>query len=765
MNLTPKRTPRCTLAFASLLSLAALAPAQTSTPTGAAATEDVEQLPPFEVSSKRSPGVYVQEDVTSVTKFAVPIIDVPQNIFVFNRQFLEDLNVGALRDALVYNASMQGGVYSVGGSYRGFSNQQKLKDGFIMSAFFDYDAVHFERIEMLKGPSAVMYGRTEPGGITNYVTKRPLPGQNFARINIGTGRNNKNTRKNATLDMNTTLPGFGDNDMAIRITGATREYEDSKDSQTENGAQKQNSIRLAMSQWLTDRTRIYASYMFYQRDFETQFGRYASFAVGVPQSTPGHTIPFSIVYGRDPFEDYGYGRHFYWQFNDTQLIVDHKLAENLDFRFGFNLHKRTNEDYLLNVSATTVDGQGAIRQIGINKNKDDVYYPDAQAHITWRPRPDHNVLFGYSRNWQYLDQKQWFNSRNPDGTPFSRTYIPAQGIPRSLPSDVAYIPTAHNRQTVVFDTATLNYHGGYLENKLHIMAGVAYNTTETTFRASALRPVPPPAFSTDDVNPQIGAIYKLSPEISIFSLGSQSTQYTFTRNSFGEYFGPITGDGLEGGLKFAFRDNTLNGTLTYYTVDQSNNVVFDPLAESLSYRQSVQAGSPNPALLGDQVAGGTTQSKGVEFEINGAITPNWNLQFSYAYNKQVFKSNPNPLVEGTLVAGQQPHTVAMFTRYDFREGPVSGLYIGGGVVWFDKSFGGFSPGSNNTRTFWRDGTMRLDFITGYRFQAFGRENLIKFTALGFNEPKNFTSGFDPARNDVYYLKAKPILQLDYAITF
>lgn len=762
-----KQPPACVsrplIALALTLTVTSL-PAQPAR-SNAASQEAAEQLPPFEVSSKRSPGVYVQEEVTSVTKFAVPIIDVPQNIFVFNRQFLEDLNVGALRDALAYNASMQGGVFSVGGSYRGFSNQQKLKDGFIMSPFFDYDPAHFERIEMLKGPSAVMYGRTEPGGITNYVTKRPILGTQFARFGFGLGRNNKNTRRNANFDINMNTSGLGAHPLALRLTAAHRLYEDSKDSQTDNGMQKQNSIRLAASQWVTNSTRVYASYMFYQRDFDTQFGRYASFAVGVPQTTPGHTIPFSILYGRDPFEDYGYGRKFYWQFNDTQVIVDHKAASNLDFRFAFNLHKRTNEDYLLNIAAATLAGQGAIRQIGVNKNKDDFFYPDLQLHAVWKPGPDHNVLAGYSRNWTFMDQKQWFNSRNPDGTPFSRTYIPSQGIPRSLPGDIFYLPTAHNRQTIDYQTLTLNYHGGFLQNRLHVMAGIAHNDTTTEFRRSALVPNPPPDFSTDDFNPQVGAIYKVTPEVSIFALASQSTQYTFTRDSFGNYFGPITGDGVEGGFKFAFLRNTLNGTLTYYTVDQSDNVVFDPLAESFSFRQSVQAGSPNPALRGDQVAGGTTQSKGVEFEINGAITTNWNVQFSYAYNKQTFKKNPNPVIQGTLVAAQQPHTVAVFTRYDFREGAARGLYLGAGVIHFNKSYGGFSPGSNNTRTYWADGATRLDFIAGYRFQAFGRENLLKFTALGFNGPKNFRAGFDPARNDVYYLESKPILQLDWAITF
>lgn len=765
MNPPLRLSPRLTalLGFTSLLASASTSPAQTANAPAAGRDETV-QLIPFEVSAKRAPAPYVQDEVVSVTKFAVPLIDVPQNIFVFTRELLEDMSVGEMRYALAYNASLQGGPFSVGGSYRGFSNQEKLKDGFKMSAFFDYPPAHFERIELLKGPSAVMYGRTEPGGITNYVTKRPIPGRTFATFKLGIGKNNKQTRQHYEFDLNQSFTAPGAKTIDVRITGAHQEFEDMVSGSTANGKSPQDSIRIAATTWLTPQTRLYVNYLYYERLYHTQFGRYAAFAVTVPQTTPGHSLPFALAYGRDPFEDYGRGREFSWQYNDTQAILDHKFSNTLDFRFGFNLHKRTKEDYLLVVAADTTR-PGNIVQTNINKDKSDAWFPDAQANVIWKPAPGHNVLVGYSHNWFFTDDKVWNQQRNGDGTPFRRSYNPAQGIPGALPGDVAYINTAVNRTERAYGSWIANYHGAFADGRLQLMAGIAHNRVEESYPRTPTRPNPPRDFNTTDTNPQIGAVYKLTPNYALFALASQSTQFSITQNSFGEYFGPVTGDGLEGGLKFQLAQNRVHGTLTYYYTEQSDVIVFDPLAESLAFRQSVQAGAPNPALRGDQVPGGTTSSEGFELDVSGAITPQWNVTFSYAHNDQKLKENPNPVLRGTRVVNNEPNRVGLWTRYDFAGDAAKGLFVGGGVVWFDKAYAGFAPASNNTRTYWRDGTTRLDVILGYRFRALGRDQQIKLSGFGINQPRSFTAGYNPAVNDFYYLKSKPIWYLDYQITF
>jgi hypothetical protein len=56
-------------------------------------------------------------------------------------------------------------------------------------------------------------------------------------------------------------------------------------------------------------------------------------------------------------------------------------------------------------------------------------------------------------------------------------------------------------------------------------------------------------------------------------------------------------------------------------------------------------------------------------------------------------------------------------------------------------------------------------LAGYKFRAFGRENMIKVSGFGINQPKAFSSGLIPASRSVYYLKAKPIWYLDYQVRF
>ena len=194
--------------------------------------------------------------------------------------------------------------------------------------------------------------------------------------------------------------------------------------------------------------------------------------------------------------------------------------------------------------------------------------------------------------------------------------------------------------------------------------------------------------------------------------------------------------------------------------------MFDPLAKSFQYQQTVTAGTPNPALLGDNVAAGTTASKGFEFEINGSITADWGVTFSYAHNDQIFKKNPLAVVQGTKVGGVEPNRLTMYNRYNFDSMGAKGLYAGLGLIYIDKIYGGFSPGSNNTKTNWAKGGLRADVMAGYRFQWLGRGNEIRLQAINANSPETFRSGFDPAKNDAYaYLKAKPSLNIDYTIRF
>ncbi len=127
---------------------------------------------------------YVLPKATAGTKTNTPIMETPLNVQVISKQVLKDQQVISLDKAL-RNVS---GVTTTKGSngedimvLRGFKTETILRNGFRLdqSPFISFNGngqqfANIESIEVLKGPAAILYGRVEPGGMVNVVTKQPL---------------------------------------------------------------------------------------------------------------------------------------------------------------------------------------------------------------------------------------------------------------------------------------------------------------------------------------------------------------------------------------------------------------------------------------------------------------------------------------------------------------------------------------------------------------------------------------------------------------
>jgi iron complex outermembrane recepter protein len=126
---------------------------------------------------------YRAPNTSTATKTDTPIRDIPQSIQVIPRQILEDRNVTRVGEAL-QNVS---GIVNQEGGYSGYEDLILIR-GFQASTFagnFYRDGVPYftfgfpetanlESIEVLKGPASVLFGRGQPGGIINLVSKQPL---------------------------------------------------------------------------------------------------------------------------------------------------------------------------------------------------------------------------------------------------------------------------------------------------------------------------------------------------------------------------------------------------------------------------------------------------------------------------------------------------------------------------------------------------------------------------------------------------------------
>ena len=127
---------------------------------------------------------YYKTKSTSATKTDTPLIETAQSVQIVNREVIDDVNAVTLKDTLSYVSGISqqnnfGGMWD-NFSIRGFSGHENtgmslLKNGFSDNRGYNAprDTANIESIEFLKGPSAALYGNSEPGGTININTKQP----------------------------------------------------------------------------------------------------------------------------------------------------------------------------------------------------------------------------------------------------------------------------------------------------------------------------------------------------------------------------------------------------------------------------------------------------------------------------------------------------------------------------------------------------------------------------------------------------------------
>jgi len=366
--------PRATLALASALAaLSGPLSAQQATEPGAAKEtspsldEDTIVLSPFEVSTSKDKG-YKATNATSGTRLNTPIKDIPINLEVITNDFMRDTGATNLREGLRYSAGIvlesqsdafaedDGNPQSSGANdprgvtrqagdstvkLRGFVISQVLRDGFRRQ--YSADWINIARTEVVRGPSALLYGVGSFGGVINYMPKRP---EQKAAYYLGATVGTDNFYR-AEFDATGPLAASGtwaeSMKPAYRVTGAYQQGED----YTQYYSEKHWVISPSFTIQPFKNTTIF---------FDNEFGRQTQKGVGFQNirnnvggegAAPGRQATWLT----DVFDDVGAkvgqrvdNRTFRWSGPDTYLkgpfrnnIIDvtQKLAEDLYLKVGY----------------------------------------------------------------------------------------------------------------------------------------------------------------------------------------------------------------------------------------------------------------------------------------------------------------------------------------------------------------------------------------------------------------------------------------------
>lgn len=148
-----------------------------ATPTNAPDESVRERGSDIVVTGSRDTG-YAIPSASAGTKLPADILDLPQSIKVINRELIDDLSAVRTAEIVQYVSGVFNGsqTQADGDNFimRGFQVSDFLRDGYPDRNRAMRDSANLERLEVLKGPASVLYGRAEPGGTLNFVTKRPL---------------------------------------------------------------------------------------------------------------------------------------------------------------------------------------------------------------------------------------------------------------------------------------------------------------------------------------------------------------------------------------------------------------------------------------------------------------------------------------------------------------------------------------------------------------------------------------------------------------
>ncbi|HJU03900.1 MAG TPA: TonB-dependent receptor plug domain-containing protein [Nitrospiraceae bacterium] len=143
-----------------------------------------------EIREREDAKTYVAEEATTATRTDTPIRDIPQSIQVITRKVIEEQRALRLDDVLqnVSGVVTQAQSADVNDAFliRGFpaTNNNFFRDGLFdpVAAQVASDPYNIQRLEVLKGPAAVLYGLGDPGGIINLITRKPLPNAAYSGL-------------------------------------------------------------------------------------------------------------------------------------------------------------------------------------------------------------------------------------------------------------------------------------------------------------------------------------------------------------------------------------------------------------------------------------------------------------------------------------------------------------------------------------------------------------------------------------------------------
>lgn len=627
----------------------------TITVTTAAAEQESAWGPAPTIAAKRT---------ATATKTDTPIEKTPQSISVVTREEMDMKDPSTVKEALNYTP----GVFATRGSsetldvisIRGFTastgaNTNQYLDGLKLQgdnySESSMDPYFLERIELMRGPTSVLYGKSNPGGIVSMVSKRPTT-EPLKEVEFQMGTDNL---YQTGFDFSDALDDNGV--YSYRLTGLGR----SEDAQQTMVKSTRYAIAPAFS-WRPDDKTDFTFLSNFQSDPD------AGYYGWLPRV--GTVVPYTDANGNSHKldTDFNEGEQDN-RMSRRQQQIGYSFAHAFDDTFTVRQNLRYTR---LHTLYTSVYGNGFTAPTQINRafvrSDEDLnsFTVDTQLQSAFATGAvDHTLLTG-------VDYLRMRNDINADyGTANPLDMVEPQYGNANVNVNFPYAVINRQEQTGLYAQDQAEW------NHWVLTLGGRYDFAKTSTYTRSTS-------SLSEINDQQftwrgGLNYVFDNGVAPYFSYSESFEPVAGSTKQGKPFDPSRGKQYEAGVKYVPKALPVTVTAAVFQLTKDKNLTADPSDSAFS------------------VQGGEIRSRGLELEAKAALTSNINLTAAYSYTDAEY-------TDDTLYEGKRPVEVprnmaSLWADYTFHETALSGLTLGAGARYVGDTSSFYTTGENANGTF------------------------------------------------------------------
>jgi iron complex outermembrane receptor protein len=656
----------------------------TSLSFGAIAAEEAKvekELPEVNVRAETPNEIrYKPKRATTATKSEADIMEIPQVVNVVPAQVLIDQQARSLDDALKNVSGITMGnnfghtadslfIRGFGGGFFGASSGI-LRDGLRSQTSRNF-SITTDRVEVLKGPSSLLYGIQEPGGVVNVISKKPLPEQrtevNLLANSFGGG--------SGWVDFSTPLTS----EAGFRILA---EHEGSE--YWRNFGHTKRTLVAPSFAWAGDKLKVNINYEYL--DFEVPFDRGTVFLNGEALDVPSSRRFGERFEVMDGISQYAQGQ------------AEYDLTPDVKLRGSVAWSNEINSDRRAMVASLAANGNTTRTVQGVDDRERDNLYASFDVLSKFDiASTKHEVLAGFDFEKLDAQDPSFFRFNTVGGF---NVFNPVYGV-LPLPATV----TAANTFAWQKTNTDIENKSVFLQDTIHFgeqwiaLLGGRYQESEQFASSRNLRLANPPKVITNDSNshvflPRVGLVFRPQPWLSLYGNYSESFKPNISIDGAAQGpFDPEEGVIYEAGAKFDLA-NGISATTALFNITKENVLVTEG---------------------GISRTVGEVRSRGLEIDVAGKLTDHWDVIGTYAYtDTETLKDTAGANTEGKRLANSPRNMASLYVNY--RTGsPVAGgqWTLGGGARYV-----GERPVDTVNR-FFLDSYTVADAYAAYQWQAWG----------------------------------------------